>query len=157
MDKEGRGCNTSNPDSGITFTVVRDGANLTLPAFTPVSIGVNPTQIYETISMCLLLFFLLSYFPYRRRDGELMVFFMFGYAAHRFLDEMLRLDVDPGKFGIGLTLMQEISIAMLALGRDPGLLRLAWAVDCRNTGRETTWAPSTPTGPTTVYTPPGGV
>ncbi len=74
----------------------------------------HPTQIYETISMCLLLFFLLSYFPYRRWRGELMVFLMFGYGVHRFLSEMLRLDNDPGWFG--LTLSQNISILVLAAG-----------------------------------------
>jgi len=79
--------------------------------FTPTSIGLNPTQIYETISMSLLLFFLLSYFPYRRRDGELMVYLMLGYGVHRFLNEMLRTDTAPVAFG--LTLSQNVSIAVL--------------------------------------------
>jgi len=62
--------------------------------------------------MCLLLFFLLSYYPYKRHDGELMVLLMVGYGVHRFLNEMLRLDVDPG---IGaLTMSQIISLFVLA-------------------------------------------
>jgi phosphatidylglycerol---prolipoprotein diacylglyceryl transferase len=98
-------------DGTLALTVLRDGAPVTV-SFSPTSCGVNPTQIYETISMCLLLFALLSYFPYRRHDGELMVFFMLGYGVHRFLNEMLRTDTDPVAFG--LTLSQNISIVVLA-------------------------------------------
>jgi ABC-type molybdate transport system permease subunit len=57
----------------ITFAGSFPGKTQTLPTFAPTSLGLNPTQIYETISMCLLLFFLLSYFPYKQRDGELFV------------------------------------------------------------------------------------
>jgi phosphatidylglycerol---prolipoprotein diacylglyceryl transferase len=100
-------------DGVLKLTVFRDKEE-ELPPFEPTSIGVNPTQIYETISMCLLLFFLLSYYPYKRHDGELMVFLMLGYGVHRYLNEMLRLDVDPG---IGaLTMSQIISLLVLAGG-----------------------------------------
>jgi len=97
-------------DGGLTLTVGRGSAFQTI-TFEPKTIGVNPTQIFETISMVLLLFFLLSYFPYRRHDGELMVLFMAGYGVHRYLNEMLRTDTDPVAFG--LTLSQNISIAVL--------------------------------------------
>jgi len=98
-------------DASLKLTVRRDGNEETLD-FEPRSIGLHPTQIYETISMCLLLFFLLSYYPYKRHDGELMVLLMVGYGVHRFLNEMLRLDVDPG---IGdLTMSQIISLFVLA-------------------------------------------
>ncbi len=95
----------------LVFEVRRGGENVTLSPFLPRSIGVNPTQIYETISMILLLGFLLSYHPFKRRDGELMVYLMVGYAIHRYLNEMLRTDTDPVAFG--LTLSQNISLAML--------------------------------------------
>jgi prolipoprotein diacylglyceryltransferase len=112
----------------LQLTVIRDGKNEVLPPFAPKSIGLNPTQIYETISMSLLLFFLLSYYPYKRRDGELMVLLMFGYGVHRFLNEMLRLDTDPG---IGdLTLSQIISLFVLA-----GAVVLAIVVWRRPVGR----------------------
>lgn len=77
----------------------------------PTTIGLHPTQIYESISMALLLFFLLSYYPYKVRDGSLMVLFMFAYGVHRFLNEMLR--TDTGVFADGLTLSQNISVAVL--------------------------------------------
>jgi prolipoprotein diacylglyceryltransferase len=96
----------------LSLTVLRGNEAPVTLVFTPKSTGVNPTQLFETISMCLLLFFLLSYFPFRRHDGELMVLFMVGYGVHRYLNEMLRVDTDPVVFG--LTLSQNISIALLA-------------------------------------------
>jgi prolipoprotein diacylglyceryltransferase len=103
----------------ITFTVLRvntpeDLVDVTLSSFAPVSVGLHPTQVYETISMTLLLLFLLAYFPFRSHHGMLMVFFLWGYAVHRFLNEMLRLDVDPGLFGF--TFSQEVSVVLFALG-----------------------------------------
>ncbi len=98
----------------LTFTIVRAGQREVIGPFEPRSIGLYPTQVFETISMCLLLFFLLSYFPYRRYRGELMVFLMFGYGVHRFLNEMLRTDNDP--VALGLTLSQNVSILVLAAG-----------------------------------------
>ena len=101
-------------DGVLKLTVNRDGQPVELPAFEPRSLGVNPTQPYETISMALLMFFLLSYYPYKRHDGELLVFLMIGYSVHRYLNEMLRSDIDPGIFG--LTLSQNISIVNFVLG-----------------------------------------
>ena len=57
---------------------------------------------------------ILEYIPYRRRDGELLVLFMFLYAIHRFLNESLRNDTDPVAFG--LTLSQNISIGVFLGG-----------------------------------------
>jgi phosphatidylglycerol:prolipoprotein diacylglycerol transferase len=101
-------------DNGMQLTVLRGDAEVKLPPFMPTSIGLNPTQPFETISMCLLLFFMLSYYPYKRRDGELMVVLLLVYAVHRFLNEMLRTDTDPVAFG--LTLSQNISIGIFAAG-----------------------------------------
>lgn len=98
----------------VQLSVIRNGERINLPAYTPASIGLHPTQIYETISMVLLLFFLLSYLPFRRWRGELMVFLMFGYGVHRFLNEMLRTDNEVVAFG--LTLSQNVSILVLIAG-----------------------------------------
>jgi phosphatidylglycerol:prolipoprotein diacylglycerol transferase len=100
-------------DGELHLTILRGNDHLDI-TFAPTSVGVNPTQIYETISMSLLLFFLVSYFPFRRRDGELMVLFMLLYAIHRFLNESLRNDTDPVLFG--LTLSQNISIGVFLAG-----------------------------------------
>ena len=96
------------------MTVRRGETNVELPPFQPTSIGLNPTQIFETISMCLLLFFMLSYYPYKRHDGELMVILLIVYSVHRFLNEMLRTDTEPVAFG--LTLSQNVSIGIFVVG-----------------------------------------
>ncbi len=97
----------------IVLTVKHAGNpnETTLPAFTPWTIGLNPTQLYETISMVLLFLLLMAYYPFRRHDGEVMVLFMVGYAVHRFLDEILRADTDPVAFN--MTLSQNISVLVL--------------------------------------------
>lgn len=103
----------------IELTVQRDGETVALPAFIPWTIGLHPTQIYETISASLLVFLLLSYWPFRRHDGELLALLMIGYAIHRYLNEILRNDTNPVAFG--LTLSQNISILFLIAGLVMGL------------------------------------
>lgn len=96
----------------VELTVRRpSGVAETLPEFSPTTIGLHPTQVYETISMALLLFFLLSYFPFKTQDGWVTVFLMTGYGVHRFLNEMLRTDTDPVAFN--MTLSQNISVLVL--------------------------------------------
>jgi phosphatidylglycerol:prolipoprotein diacylglycerol transferase len=104
----GRGMND------LQLSVVhRDGTAAEID-FRPVTIGLHPTQVYESVSMILLTFLLLAYYPFKRHDGSLMVLFMLGYAVHRFLNEMLRTDTDPVAFN--MTLSQNISILVLAAG-----------------------------------------
>ncbi|HYV36819.1 MAG TPA: prolipoprotein diacylglyceryl transferase family protein [Gemmataceae bacterium] len=105
----------------VTFKVLHaNGVEALVGPFTPWTIGLHPTQIYESVSMALLFLLLLAYFPYRRRDGAVMVLFMICYACHRFLNEMLRNDTDA--VGFGMTLSQNISIIVLV----SGLLLGAW-------------------------------
>jgi len=116
-------------DLRLTVTRRGDAANpaagheVALPAFYPRTIGLHPTQIYETISMGLLLAVMLAYWPFRRRDGELMVLFMLAYAVHRFLNEMLRDDT-PHVFGTGMTLSENGSILVFVAGLV--LLAILW-------------------------------
>jgi prolipoprotein diacylglyceryltransferase len=100
----------------LALTVVQpDGsAPVQLAAFAPRTLGLHPTQLYESISMALLFFLLTAYYPFRRHDGEVMVLFMLGYAVHRFLNEMLRNDTDPVAFG--MTLSQNVSILIFVAG-----------------------------------------
>ena len=102
----------------LELTVRRGSQDIEL-VFTPKSLGLHPTQIYETISMSLLVFFLLSFYPYKKRDGMVLVAFMVGYALHRFVNEMLR--VDNPEFVLGLTFSQFVSLLVLA-----GAAVLAW-------------------------------
>jgi prolipoprotein diacylglyceryltransferase len=99
-------------DIVLTVQHARAGGETALPAFTPWTIGLNPTQLYESISMVLLFLLLLAYYPFRRHDGEVMVLYMVGYAVHRFVNEALRVDTDPVAFN--MTLSQNISVLVLA-------------------------------------------
>lgn len=89
----------------------RDGSTEEL-TFVPRGIGLHPTQAYESISMILLFAVLMAYFPFRRKDGEVMVLFMACYAIHRFLNEMLRVDTDY--VFANMTLSQNISILLFS-------------------------------------------
>lgn len=61
----------------------------------PRTVGLYPTQLYEVVSMFLLLLVLLAYEPFRRNPGQVMAVLMIGYGIHRSLNEMLRDDPRP--------------------------------------------------------------
>jgi phosphatidylglycerol:prolipoprotein diacylglycerol transferase len=98
----------------LQLDVERGNQIVELPAFTPWTLGLHQTQLYESITGGLLLFLLLAYYPLKRRNGELIVILALGYAVHRFLDEALRNDTPP--VFAGLTLSQTISIMLFAAG-----------------------------------------
>ncbi len=75
--------------------VVRNQGESRAVQFKPASLPLHPTQVYETISMVLLLFVLLTFYPFRRYYGQVFVVLMLGYAVHRFFNETLRNDTDP--------------------------------------------------------------
>jgi phosphatidylglycerol:prolipoprotein diacylglycerol transferase len=91
-----------------------DGTEANIGPYVAWTIGLHPTQLYESISMALLFVLMLAYMPFRRHDGEVMVLFMLGYAVHRFLNECLRDDTKPVAFG--MTLSQNISVVVFAAG-----------------------------------------
>jgi prolipoprotein diacylglyceryltransferase len=92
----------------LALEVERGGQSLPV-AFTPRTVTFFPTQLYETVSMSLLVLLLLAYQPFRRHDGQVMVLLMMGYAVHRFLNEAIRIEPT---YQLGLTLSQWISIAI---------------------------------------------
>lgn len=96
--------------NSVQFAVEREGGEVEPPSFTPRGVGLHPTQVYEIISMVLLLFLCLAYYPYRQHDGQVWVLFMAVYAIHRFMNEILR--TEPVEFG-RLTLSQGISVGVL--------------------------------------------
>jgi len=98
----------------LALTVGRGNETLEL-TFRPLTLGLHPTQAYESISMALLLFLLLAYYPFRRHDGELFALFLMLYPLHRFLNEMLRADNEKLPFD-ELTLSQNGSILVFAIG-----------------------------------------
>jgi prolipoprotein diacylglyceryltransferase len=66
--------------------------------FSPHTLGLHPTQLYEVISMGLLTLLLLAFSPLKTRDGQVMALLMICYAAHRYLNELLRSDDRPVGF-----------------------------------------------------------
>lgn len=87
-------------------------------SFVPRTIGLHPTQLYETVSMFLLFLLLNAYFPFRRHYGEVFVLLIFCYTIHRFVNESLRNDTDPvfNSGDIHLTLSQVGSILFALVG-----------------------------------------
>jgi len=79
------------------------------------SLPVHPSQIYSTIDALLLCMFLLAYYPYRRRDGEVAALTMILHPISRYLIEIIRSDESP-IFGTGLTISQNISLGILFVG-----------------------------------------
>jgi len=84
------------------------------------SLPIHPTQIYSAIDGLVLLLLLSAYYPFRRRHGEVMALLMVTYPVSRFLIEYLRND--EGAFFAGLTISQNISVALFLTG----LLLWAW-------------------------------
>jgi prolipoprotein diacylglyceryltransferase len=107
----------------VALTIRRDGKVVALPAFIPRTIGLIPTQIYESISMFLIFLVLIALYPLRRYDGQVMVVLMLCYGVHRFFNETLRndtpsyyLDIFGAHVPLGLTISQWISILIFTAG-----------------------------------------
>jgi prolipoprotein diacylglyceryltransferase len=105
----------------VTLTVRRGSSDVTLPAFVPRTLGLVPTQLYESVSMFLIFLVLIFLYPLRCYDGQLMVVLMLCYAVHRFFNESLRHDTPT--YWFGLTVSQWISIGIFAAGATLGLAR----------------------------------
>jgi phosphatidylglycerol:prolipoprotein diacylglycerol transferase len=85
-----------------------------IPAGAVQSLAIHPTQIYFALDGLVLLLLLSAFYPFRRRDGEVMSLLMVTYPISRFLIEYLR--DDEGAFFAGLTISQNISVALLITG-----------------------------------------
>ncbi|MGL6095452.1 MAG: prolipoprotein diacylglyceryl transferase family protein, partial [Fimbriiglobus sp.] len=96
----------------LEITVNRDGSDIPL-TFTPRTVPFYPTQLYEFVSMALLVLLLVAFQPFRRHDGQVMVVWMLGYAVHRFFNEAIRIEPT---YAFGLTLSQWISVGIFAAG-----------------------------------------
>ncbi len=103
-------------ETRLTLTVrhAGDSKPTVLESFRPTTIGLHPTQLYESISTFFLLLLLLAYYPFRKRYGDVFVLLLLLYPIHRFLNEMLRNDTPPVAFG--MTASQNGSIVMMLAG-----------------------------------------
>lgn len=131
--------------ASLSLVVDRGGNQIEIPTFTPRTVGLYPTQLYETVSMVLLILLLLAYYPYRHHDGELMVMLMIGYAIHRFINESLRIEPTVG-FGLTLSQWGSVVILVAALVMEAFLL-------CVMPSRWKTSVPSSTSVPSTGPTP----
>jgi phosphatidylglycerol---prolipoprotein diacylglyceryl transferase len=75
----------------LDLVVERGGTRVNV-SFVPRTVTYFPTQLYETVSMVLLIGVLLAFQPFRRHDGQVMVVLMVGYAFHRFFNEAIRIE-----------------------------------------------------------------
>lgn len=86
-------------ESRLTLEYVPEGGkDAETMTIYPRTLGLYPTQVYETISMTLLLLVLLAYYPFRFAEGQVCAVLMVGYGIHRFLNEILRDDPRPEGF-----------------------------------------------------------
>jgi phosphatidylglycerol:prolipoprotein diacylglycerol transferase len=79
------------------------------------SLPIHPTQIYSAIDAFLLCGFLWAWIPFRRHHGELLALTLILHSISRFLLEIIRTD-EASVFGTGLSISQNISLGMFALG-----------------------------------------
>jgi prolipoprotein diacylglyceryltransferase len=117
----GRGENWPRGLNDLRLGVIHAGETVPveLPAIAPRSLRLNPTQLYESISMALLFLVLLAFTPVRRREGMVMAVFLIGYAIHRFINETLRNDTKPIQFDgfqTHMTLSQNLSLLFFVMG-----------------------------------------
>ena len=85
-----------------------------IPGSATQSLPLHPTQLYSSLDSLVILMLLWTFYPLRRRDGEVMGLLMVTYPITRFLIEYLRND--EGVFFAGLTISQNISLVLLLGG-----------------------------------------
>jgi phosphatidylglycerol:prolipoprotein diacylglycerol transferase len=76
---------------------------------------VHPAQLYSAVDAGLLAWLLWAYYPFRRRDGEVIALLLIIHPVTRFLLEIIRVD-ESAVFGTGLSISQNISIALFVGG-----------------------------------------
>jgi phosphatidylglycerol---prolipoprotein diacylglyceryl transferase len=75
------------------------------------SLPVHPAQLYSAVTAALIGWVLWSYYPFRRRDGQVLALMLLLYPISRFLEEIIRTD-EPAIFGTGLSISQNISVVV---------------------------------------------
>lgn len=95
----------------------KDGTEEELPPFEPVTLGLHPTQVYESVSTFLLFLLATAFYPFRPRQGMVFVLVILCYSVHRFIDEALRNDTKPPIDWLApLTLSQILSLIFFIVG-----------------------------------------
>ena len=93
---------------------VAERARMMIPRDAAWTLPLHPTQLYSAAD-ALFLFALVSvYYPFRRRDGEVMAILMIAYPITRFLVDFFRDDEAP--LASGLTIAQLVGLLVFAAG-----------------------------------------
>jgi hypothetical protein len=123
LPDSGSGCGGSKAAAGwprgqntLTMGVLKPDGQERVLTFTPWTLAIQPTQLYESISMLLLFLLLLAYYPFRRRPGELLALLMVGYGIHRYLNELLRIDERPESFESYISVLLIVSGLAMFVG-----------------------------------------
>lgn len=78
------------------------------------TVHLHPAQVYEAAFNLLLYGVLLWFFPRKKKNGEVLALYLMTYPVARFLLEFIR--GDPRLLWFGLTVAQEISLALFVVG-----------------------------------------
>lgn len=100
-----------------SLALATDAGPVAIPAIEapPRSLPVHPAQVYSAIDAGLLAWVLWSFYPFRRRDGQVMALMLMLHPISRFLLEVIRVDESP-VWGTGLSISQNLSIALFTVG-----------------------------------------
>lgn len=100
---------------------------------------VHPTQLYSAVNAALLAWLTWMFYPFRGRDGAVILLLLTLYPISRFVLEQIRVD-EAAIFGTGLSISQNVSLGLLAAAA------IGWALLLRRPARTHAWNPS-PTAP----------
>jgi phosphatidylglycerol:prolipoprotein diacylglycerol transferase len=116
---------------GLPLKLVTDNGSRTIPIwpqYADHSRPIHPAQIYAAIDALLVTLLLLAFEPLRTRDGQTFTLLITVHPISRFLLEIIRID-EPAIFGTGLSISQNISVAMLVVAAG-----LWWWIETRPKG-----------------------
>lgn len=77
---------------------------------------IHPTQLYSSLSGLIIFIVLMVVDRYKKHDGTLFFLFFILYGISRILVDFVRYYENSAMIGLGLTINQGISIAMLLIG-----------------------------------------
>jgi phosphatidylglycerol:prolipoprotein diacylglycerol transferase len=132
--------------AGLPLTLERAAGDFVTIDAIPIparSRPVHPAQLYSAIDAGLLCWLAWSFYPYRRRDGQVIALLLTIHPITRFLLEIIRID-EPAVFGTGLSISQNISLGILVLA-----CGLWWFTSLQKPGTYdwSTWDPMEETRP----------
>jgi phosphatidylglycerol:prolipoprotein diacylglycerol transferase len=124
----------SGAGAPVSIQLAGDGEQKTwtVAGRSPRSRAVHPTQLYSLVDALLLCCLLLTYEPYKRRQGELTALVLTIHPISRFLLEIIRVD-EASVFNTGMSISQNISIAVLVSGI------VLWCYVLLHPPRDTAW------------------